>query len=225
MRWTIKRGYKCSLKLETQTSRGYPSPPPFLLLLSLLEEIIVGCGYRGLPSVESGSHIHLWVSWDSSPLPSPSQLFQSFISLHMPQSLPTLTWWPVLDFFHQVQIKQVSSITSSSQYHLSAFLENCFQFPGNNLDSPPKHRQGALLCIELSLWALTLILPRFCGQFLDLSHNPCSLLCAQSNYSGCTLSATFSPSFFSASSAWIICLPLHPLRCPNSETSKSLVLH
>ena len=99
------------------------------------------------------------------------------------------------------------------------------QFPGNNLDSPPKHRQGALLCIELSLWALTLILPRFCGQFLDLSHNPCSLLCAQSNFSGCTLSATFSPSFFSASSAWIICLPLHPLRCPNSETSKSLVLH
>ena len=36
MRWTIKRGSKCSLKLETQTSRGYPSPPPFLLLLHLL---------------------------------------------------------------------------------------------------------------------------------------------------------------------------------------------
>ena len=171
------------------------------------------------PSLSPGTdNCSLWLQrfaicgvWESHPplsflssslLPSPSQLFQRFISLHMPQSLPTLIWWPVLDFFHQVQIKQVSSITSSSQYHLSAFLENWIitSFQAITWILLLNTEQGALLCIELSLWALMLILPRFCGQSLDLSHNPCSLLCTQSNFSRCTLSATFSPSFFSASS-------------------------
>lgn len=157
-----------------------------------------------------------WVSWDSSLLPSPSQLFQRFISLHMPQSLPTLTWWPDLDFFHQVQIKQGSSITSSSQFHLAAFLGNwaITRFQAITWILLLSSEWGALLCIVLSVWAFLLTLLRFCGQSLDLSHHPCCHLYAQGNFSGCTICHLLS-IFFQC----FLCLD-HLSPTPSSQMSK-----
>ena len=98
------------------------------------------------------------------------------------------------------------------------------QFPGNNLNSPPKLRTG---CSSLHS-TLHLGIPAHTATILwtVLGSLPPSLLSSlrsgqlQLMYPVCHLLSIFFQCFL-----WIICLPLHPLRCPNSEISQSLILH
>ena len=145
MRWTIKRGSKCSLKLESQTSRGYPSPPSFLLLLSLLEQIIFDVGTEVC---------HLW----SQGVTSASEL--SFLGLLSPaQSIPAVSkvhfspHAPISSYLNMMTRSWLLSPSSNQTRVLHHFFLpvslRCLpeklsnnQVPGNNLNSPPKLRMG-----------------------------------------------------------------------------------
>ena len=218
MRWTIKRGSKCSLKLESQTSRGYPSPPSFLLLLSLLEQIIFDVGTEVC---------HLWSQGITSAselsflgLLSPAQSIPAVSKVHFSPHAPISSY---LDMMTRSWLLSPSSNQTRVLHHFFLPVPPCClpgklsnnQVPGNNLDSPPKLRTG---CSSLHT-ALRLGIPAHTATILwtvlrSLPPSLLSSLCSgqlQRMYPVCHLLSIFFQCF--------LCLD-HLSPTPSSQMSR-----